>query len=299
MKASFLFLLLSLSSLFQAATAANKRIQAAGLEVNILGQSGKINLENKNTKSKVQITMDGLRELDANGNLVGKKGNPKHSINNFAQVEFAFSVSESDVPLYNETDPEQVIDIAKAVNIDFTATLDTGSKLTVEAFAVSEEGTAGDQAGNWTVAAGDFKWNILFDEWNWCDTNTCQEGEAAFVELDIEVKETDSDGSDAEAVGDGEEESYAISDSATLELTNGFTDEDGEVYEMPPGYPKITSNNGKTLFTFRFPRTKVDGEDVEQIIYDPVLRFMSSSSFAKVGVTATMTMLVTVAFLLS
>jgi hypothetical protein len=36
-------------------------------------------------------------------------------------------------PLYNETDPKQVIDIAKAVNIDFTATLDTGSKLTVEA----------------------------------------------------------------------------------------------------------------------------------------------------------------------
>jgi hypothetical protein len=145
----------------------------------------------------------------------------------------------------------------------------------------------------------------LFDEWNWCDANTCQEGEAAFVELDIEVKETDSNESEVEAVEDGEEDSYAISESVTLELTNGFSvageniadEANGNFYEMPLGYPKITTNNGKTLFTFRFPRTKMDEADVEQIIYDPVLRFMSSSSFAKVGVTAALAMLGSVAFL--
>ena len=100
--------------------------------------------------------MKGLRELDVNGDEVSKKGNPKHSIKNFAQVDFTFDVEEQGVPLYNETTNKQ-INVAKAVAITFQATLDTGSKLTVQAFAVSDSGLAGDAGESWNVTAGDFK----------------------------------------------------------------------------------------------------------------------------------------------
>lgn len=115
------------SKVFRGRRLENKSIQAAGLNVNILGRSGKMNIANGN--SVVQVTMDALRELDADGNEVGKTGNPKHSIETFASQDFTFSAVEEETSLFvfNSTSNETVQESAKGLKIDFSCILDTGS----------------------------------------------------------------------------------------------------------------------------------------------------------------------------
>lgn len=101
-----LFLLLSSSHLGSCSSNIRHRelgssasIDVEGLEVDILGRSGKMRIERGN--SNVQITFDALRELDSEGNIVGKQGKDKHSINNFAQVDFSFEATTDGYSLYD------------------------------------------------------------------------------------------------------------------------------------------------------------------------------------------------------
>jgi hypothetical protein len=154
------FLLTLFTSISTALAANDKTLDVGGVTVKILGQSGKINIENGD--STVQVTMDALREIDANGNIVGKKGNPKHSINTFATTDFTFGAEETEVDLLitNSTDGTNYTDVGKGVKINFFSTLATGSKLNVEAIVVTEGGIAGSPTELFNVRPGDFKWNI-------------------------------------------------------------------------------------------------------------------------------------------
>eukprot|EP00448_Togula_jolla_P020802 CAMPEP_0170588190 /NCGR_PEP_ID=MMETSP0224-20130122/10699_1 /TAXON_ID=285029 /ORGANISM="Togula jolla, Strain CCCM 725" /LENGTH=89 /DNA_ID=CAMNT_0010911893 /DNA_START=87 /DNA_END=352 /DNA_ORIENTATION=- len=58
--------------------------------VRIQGQSGKFTLSNsaRGSEKDIVVTMDALRELDAQGNAVGASGSTKHSLNTFASQDF-------------------------------------------------------------------------------------------------------------------------------------------------------------------------------------------------------------------
>jgi hypothetical protein len=274
-----------------------KTFETSGLSVQILGQSGKFIASNGN--SKVQVTMDGLYERDENGNLVGNTGSTKHSINTFATTDFTFDAEETVQLLEVTNDDGNVTQqvSAEGLRVDFYTTLDTNSKLLVQANLVSKEGLAGDDGGNWTVSPGDFKFNIELSDWEWCDP--CSNDQyGAFVDLDIEIKELNSDSSNHQPVlkrdrnqtfdlgGDG-------SSAATLELSHKFMVKKGTssgagsanmVSFMPEGYPKVTTSGDKTLFTFRF--SKFDKDSTAK--YDPIIKFSSTSdSSSAASTTAT------------
>lgn len=248
----------------------NKTIQAAGLVVNILGKSGKMNVANGN--SIVQVTMDALRELDADGNVVGKTQNPKYSIETFANQDFTFSAEEEDTALFvfNATLNETVEETAKGIKIDFDCTLDTGSNLQVTSFLVNEEGIAGDAKGNWTVSPGDFKWNIFFHNWNW-------HPDAVSLELDIEIK-----GNNAQPVEVGTNATYDLGGDTTLELRSDYEmfGVETSFQKMADGYPLVTEKSGKTLFTFKFENHGTSFK------YDPIIKFDSGTTGETTSATA-------------
>lgn len=262
-----------------------KTFTTSGLSVQILGQSGKFIASNEN--SRVQVTMDGLYERDENGNLVGNTGSTKHSINTFATTDFTFDAEET-VQLLEVTDLDgNITEVsAQGLRVDFYTTLDTGSKLLVQANLVSKAGLAGDDGGNWTVAPGDFKFNIELSDWNWCDP--CSKDQyGAFVDLDIEVKMLSSDSTSTQPIlkKDGNQTFDLGDGGATLELSNTFmvrgksTDSANTVTFMPEGYPKITTSGEKTLFTFRF--SKFDQDSTAK--YDPIIKFSSSDATRPCG----------------
>lgn len=217
-----------------------------------------------NGNSIVQVTMDALRELDGDGNEVGKTGNPKHSIQTFASQDFTFSGEEEDTSLFvfNSTSNETIQESAKGLKIDFSCTLDTGSKLQVTSLLVNEEGIAGDAQGNWTLSPGDFKWNIFFDDWNWHQ-------DAKSLELDIEIK-----GNNADAVEAGSNNMYDLGGDTTLELRSDYENfgEGSSFLNMPDGYPLVTQKAGKTLFTFKFYNNGTSFK------YDPFIKFESGTT---------------------
>ena len=60
-----------------------------------IGKSGKFLVwkKGKNDKDKMMFLFDAIKEVDADGNIVGKAGGKegKHSFNNFAQLDFDFT----------------------------------------------------------------------------------------------------------------------------------------------------------------------------------------------------------------
>lgn len=277
-----------------------KTFETSGLSVQILGQSGKFIASNGN--SKVQVTMDGLYERDENGNLVGNTGSTKHSINTFATTDFTFDAEETVQLLEVTNDDGNVTQqqvSAEGLRVDFYTTLDTNSKLLVQANLVSKEGLAGDDGGNWTVSPGDFKFNIELSDWEWCDP--CSNDQyGAFVDLDIEIKElnSDSSGNHQPVLKRDRNQTFDLggdgSSAATLELSHKFMVKKGTssggagsanmVSFMPEGYPKVTKSGEKTLFTFRF--SKFDKDSTAK--YDPIIKFSSTSdSSSAASITAT------------
>jgi hypothetical protein len=129
----------------------DNKSNVGGLVVDILGQSGKMNLDNNNRT--VQITMDALREVNANGDVVGNTGSVKHSVQTFASQEFIFGIRDYYTTLFtfNSTTNDTVAEAANGLRVDFSSTLATGSQLKVQALLVSDGGIAGDAQGNWTV----------------------------------------------------------------------------------------------------------------------------------------------------
>jgi hypothetical protein len=238
----------------------DSKSNVGGLEVDILGQSGKMNLKNNNRT--VQVTMDALREVDSDGNVVGNTGKTKHSIQSFANQQFTFGIRDYYTTLFtfNSTTNDTVPEAANGLRIDFYSTLDTGSKLKVQALLVSEGGVAGDAQGNWTVSPGDFKWNIWFEDWVWSSG-------AAYVELDIEIK--GANGAPTQSSGNL---SYEVGDDATLDLRSDYELSDGTSVNMPDGYPLMTTQGSKTVFTFKFARHG----DLD-MKYDPLVSFVTNA----------------------
>ncbi len=264
-----------------------KTMEVADLLVRVRGQSGAIavtrnNMGKNKTAAAVFIKFDSLREVDSAGNIVGKKGKDKHSINSFARQDFEFGVDQIDVPIViedlsrstnstnittttNSTNSTNTTatDVASGAKITFDTSLDTGSKLAVELVLFSGAGEVGTATEKWSVQPGDMKFNFNMSEWVWCDP--CNDGTGAFIDLDIEIK-----GSDDSPKENGSNKTYTLGGGVTLDLSDQIL-LDSAWTSMPEGYPKIESKGAKILYTFRIPKFDVDA------MYDPIVSFETNS----------------------
>jgi hypothetical protein len=287
----------------------SKAITVADLSVKISGKSGSVSIsrdkmgKKKDKKSNVKITIDSLREIDLNGDIVGEKGNEKHSVQSFTNKDFTFLVEDTDIPLTAEPSDDNnsanstttnvfsntkndtasimtkdtLVTTAQGVNISFSTNLDTGSEIDVYTYFVSKEGEVGTVTEKWAVRPGDMKFNIGLKNWVWCDP--CPDGTGQFVELDIEIKgekskpqpkakKTDKTKPDAKEPkkDKGLEKTWDLGSGATLDLSD-LVMVDGNWTNMPEGYPKLVTKGDKQMYTFRFPKFN------DYAFYDPIVSF--------------------------
>jgi len=257
----------------------DKKFSAGGMEVQIKGKSGKFKVYRKNAgeneTNTIEVAMDSLKEKDITGNEVGKKGKVKHSINSFASQVFDFGALQVVKLGFNDT--------VRASKTSFTSKIGHKSasigKIQVDTFVVAEAGLCGpDEDALWQVVPGDMKFNIELSDWTWCgDKNKAGDTECGnevgkFVDFAIKVKgknsvlaRNDVKKKDKERSGKGKKQDFVMGGGINFRLTN-LVEIDGNVTEMPEGYPKMESK-GKhdTIFTFRFPRFATKAK------YDPLL----------------------------
>mmetsp|Transcript_42436 Transcript_42436/g.51715 ORF Transcript_42436/g.51715 Transcript_42436/m.51715 type:complete len:366 (+) Transcript_42436:100-1197(+) len=286
----------------------SKAITVADLSVKISGKSGSVSIsrdkmgKKKDKKSNVKITIDSLREIALNGDIVGEKGNEKHSVQSFTNKDFTFLVEDTDITLTEPRDDnnsdnstttnvfsntkndtasgitkDALVTTAQGVNISFSTSLDTGSEMDVYTYFFSKAGEVGTVTEKWAVQPGDMKFNIGLKNWVWCDP--CPDGTGAFVELDIEIKgeknkpqpkpkknETTKPDPKEPKKGKGLEKTWDLGSGATLDLSD-LVMVDGNWTNMPEGYPKLVMKGDKQMYTFRFPRFN------DHAFYDPIVKF--------------------------
>ena len=215
-------------------------LYADGVSVEVKGQSGKMTLSNG--PNEIMVEMDYLRELDADGNVVGDSGpnSGKHSRDTFANVDFTIDAGR---------DSEEYEVPSHAV--DFRTELVGGSQLKVATHIFKYDGVIAPTANeSWAVAGGTVKFSVSISSWPFCsgengqgDGATAQERACAgdvgeFLEFGMQIK-----GSEAEALSAGEKR-YTLATNAanganiTLELSDEIL-VNGVWIPMPEGYPKV------------------------------------------------------------
>jgi len=227
----------------------------AGMAVTITGQSGKFKVFQtelgSNDDKTIFVEMDALREVDSTGSAVGTSGSTKHSINSFASQSFTFTDLQ-EVALGNAT----------ANKVSFSSQITTVGQIRVDTYIVTKEGYAGPQGEEWQVSPGDVKFNIAMPSWTWC--NPCKQGNTneigAFIDLDVVIKGKAGNASKRAS----NSETYDLGGNVNLELTNKVM-VDGSQTTMPEGYPKVSFQGGKQIYTFRFPKFTTS------VVYDPLL----------------------------
>lgn len=221
----------------------------------ILGQSGKMNFYFDD--QTIQVTMDSITELDADGNEVGNTGSVKHSFNSFASQDFEFS------ELYNTSYQN-----LSATAINFTASLvDATSIFTVQLYLFLEDGSIANHNESYAVSRGSFKFSYNFDYWPFCTiggsgVTECTKGgteqEGAFLDFKIILKGN----SDVENDVNG---TLVYEDNSKVYMPVDYYASGWEV--MPEGYPEESLQGSKTEVVFRFARFD------EALDYDPVLNW--------------------------
>lgn len=226
--------------------------------VDVKGQSGKFTIYNskRGISEGITVTMDALREVDANGNAVGTSGSVKHSLNTFASQSFTINDKEA-----------ARVGTVRATKIAFSSPVSTAGSIKVDTFVIEERGKVGPPGETWGVDVGDLKWNIELSNWNWCG---CSKGSSteigAFIDVDISVK-----GLGNMAFRPGSNKSIDMGSGLSMELSDQVM-VDGNWTSMPDGYPKVVMQGSSTVFTFRFPKFK------SVATYDPLIAGMGKAS---------------------
>jgi len=278
--------MLAIALLLPSLAAADAGISAAGVTVKVKGQSGKmtITIPDGNANSNIECQMVALRQIDAEGNLLGGGGSEKHSFNSFATQSFTFHEPKEDT--------YQGLDVA---TITFESVLVGSSKVRIDTMIFKEEGSleVGDDILN--VSAGAVKFNVELGNWSWCGEDAAckgNEGVGESVELDIAIyqqsekagNETDSTGeasAGGSSNGNGNNSNNGNSGngrrlmkpvdstmdinlgSVSLTMLSTYSNDGGKTWMvMPEGYPKMDGDR----FTLRFP--KWNGT----VIYDPIVQ---------------------------
>lgn len=214
--------------------------------IKVLGQSGKVELTH--VDSSVQFQVDYLREVDTDGNTVGKSGQNKHSIETFASQNFDFS--SVDRVTYKNVSTDK---------FRFSSMINSIGMLEIDTFLIVSESQVKTETESWNVNPGDVKWNIVLSDWSWC--NPCNEGMGSMIDLGIELKSQISSNSNQTVSFIG----------SKMHLSSRVV-VDGVEIDMPEGYPHIVTKNNKQLVKFRFPKFN------SKLIYDPVISFQTSQT---------------------
>lgn len=218
-----------------------------------------------NGKNVITVTMDFLRELDADGQTIGNGGpnSVKHSRDTFANTDFEFEPIRS----------SHEFGVASYA-IDFATTLVADSKLLISTHIFKATGTIFPTDGeSWDVGGGSIKFSVSVSSWPFCTGETghgtdqgwaCQGATGEFLEFGMEIKGQESGATNSSAKTFSLATNPETGEDITLELSDEIYVDD-EWLQMPEGYPKVITSDSKQLFIFRFPRFNGSA------LYDPVI----------------------------
>jgi len=240
--------------------AGDKEDSAGGMSIKVKGKSGKFSYYHvtETDERKVDVEFDAVTELDANGDEVGKDGQIKHSIKDFKNQNFAFS-DITEVQIGNAT----------ANLLTFSSEISEVGKLRVDTYIVSKGGLAEAGGGEWwELIPGNLKFNIVFEEWNFCAPCFKQNGQeehGQFISFEIEVKGKSKTANKTSGKGGkGGKGGFDLGGGAEVLLTSQYS-ADGQELVMPEGYPYVETKGNKQVFVFMFSKFN------QSLLYDPVL----------------------------
>jgi len=144
---------------------------ANGVKVKVQGRSGGITVmrADGNETEAVMVKLDALKEVDSNGNEVGKSGAIKHVFNTIASLDF--SVTKNASAMYPKTN-------VSAYHIAFSGQV-VDATLKVDLYLFTQSGNFTVGGNSYSVKAGDVKFNIVLENWKFCgDQNVaCKQGQ--------------------------------------------------------------------------------------------------------------------------
>lgn len=260
----FLLITLAISLINAQKKPEDRNMTMGDINVKALGHSGKIRIqkefktENKTETNTVTLDFSSLRELDQDGNQVGKSGKIKHSYNNFAQLDFT-------VGKVNQIQYQNL----SASTFDFTATgmQDINTKFNANLYIFNQTGEIknGNETSN--VKPGAVKLSIGVNNWRFCTLNAtcpgvncCQQGNKTetgkFLEFEMVIKGNNT------AISENNK-TFSLGGSELVLFQD--IQIDGKWSSMPQGFPKY--NNATNTYTFRFPRFN------SSLMYDPLVTY--------------------------
>jgi len=249
--------------------------------VDVLGQSGKMSIFDaglgKSDPNLVTVFIDFLYEIASDGTTkVGLAGNPKHSIETFANQDFEVFPLEAGASIGS----------ASAQKLSFQSSVNGIGNIKVDTYIAESAGTVTANTESWDVQPSDVKFNIELSNWQFCDP--CQDGSSEFIDVGIVVKGKDGT---PEAVQSSEGENgmvYRLGGGVPMYLSTqvrvgGDTDPsvdqndnvtdtsgNGGWQKMASEYPKTELNeDGQTVFVFRFPKFPSSSS----VMYDPIIGY--------------------------
>jgi len=213
--------------------------------IQVLGQSGKVKITRKN--STITMDFDSMYEKDASDEIVGMEGalQNKHGINSFATQSFSFG-NEEDI----------VFQGVNMLSFTFESPINSIGLLKVRVYIAKSNGTIKNGNETYAIEEGDVKWNIEVPSWNFLT-------ETEFLELNIIIKALN----DEEVRQDGNKFTVGGMDLSTSD--NVLID--GVINPMPEGFPKLSIQGNKQIFTFKFPKFATS------MVYDPIFSNASLS----------------------
>ena len=214
-------------------------VDSSDTAIQVLGQSGKVKITRQN--STITMDFDSMYEKDSLDKIVGMQGSlqNKHGINSFATQNFVFGNKE-----------DVVFQGISMVSFTFESPINTVGTLKVRVFISKSNGTIKNGNETYEIVEGDVKWNIEILTWNFL-------AETEFLELNIIIKTLNDD---EKVTQNGDKFTIGTMDLSTS--NNVLID--NVLQPMPNGFPKLSIQGNKQIFTFKFPKFATS------MIYDPI-----------------------------
>ena len=214
-------------------------VDSSDTAIQVLGQSGKVKITRQN--STITMDFDSMYEKDSLDKIVGMQGSlqNKHGINSFATQNFVFGNKE-----------DVVFQGISMVSFTFESPINTVGTLKVRVFISKSNGTIKNGNETYEIVEGDVKWNIEVPVWNFL-------AETEFLELNIIIKTLNDD---EKVTQNGDKFTIGTMDLSTS--NNVLID--NVLQPMPNGFPKLSIQGNKQIFTFKFPKFATS------MIYDPI-----------------------------
>ncbi len=214
----------------------HKRLQVAGLTVNVMGDSGKIHLTNRG--SNVLIDVGDIHEVGKNGISIARNISDDKNWNYSGFI--IDSEGKKDVELMKKVHRNAAFLAARGDEISLTKKLPNGCKFNIGLYLVSQMGMA--TIGNtnqeaWPVFPGDLKFNFELSE-----LHSCVKDDFEYLDVYFRIEITDNS-SGKSSLGNMVDTKVHLPENFKLHDPNGKTSPD------PTGVQSFTyrfNSDGKT-----------------------------------------------------